>query len=101
MKISNYLLAVIFLAVVGISLAWWGVFKTEEYRLVKNYLNSEVITDKSYQDKPNYFLISFKVNSGQKTVSRFTFLIIDKFDFKLIALNLDKKIEPWKIYITS
>ena len=101
MKRSNYLLAVIFLAVVGISLAWWGVFKTEEYRLVKNYLNSEIITDKNYNDKPNYFLISFKVNGGQKTVSHFTFLILDKFDSKLITLSLDKKIEPWKIYITS
>ena len=41
MKLSNYLKIVILLSVLSISIAWFDVYKTQEYKIVSKYLVEE------------------------------------------------------------
>ncbi len=97
MKKSQYIQIVVFLSVLGISLAWFGVFKTEEYKIANKYLINELTLDPKFDSNSKQYLISFRVNGGVGTTSRFTFLLVKGFEFKLVTLKLDKKVEPWKI----
>jgi hypothetical protein len=96
---STKIKIVILLSVLGMFLAWYGVFKSEEYALANKYLINELTLDSKLGVNSKHFLLSCRVNGGARTTSRFTFLVIKGLDLKLVTLKLDKKVEPWKLEV--
>lgn len=97
MKKTTYIKLVVLLTFLGVFIAWFGVYRANEYKIVSNHLQNQLILDSDFRSEPNYLLIGFRLNKGQSSTSRFTFLVNNRFKFKLVTLTLDKKMEPWQV----